>query len=206
MKKILEPLSHVPGVRRAMLISNDGVPIVSVSNRADREQGEESAGWVDSSEDANAFAGLAISWVAEVQRSVDPMSWNSPGRLVLRAARGSLVLLCSERAMLAVELERGMAPEELRLPMEAALARMQRTLRRTSKAAASGESPEIQGIFPGQATAEADGELSTTQVEEHVSVENTGMANEEMRGASLGNESDCATGTERNETTGNEVP
>ncbi|MCB9915841.1 MAG: roadblock/LC7 domain-containing protein [Planctomycetes bacterium] len=165
MKKILDPLICVPGVRRAMLIAHDGVPILYANSHEARGDGEEGSAWHDSADDVNAFAGLVAGWLAEVQRTVDPMSWNAPTRLVLQAARGTLVLLVCERAMLSVELERGALPEELRLPMEAALARLQRTLRRDHRGAVDSE--EIPGIHPGRTASAVDAEGPGAEAEVH---------------------------------------
>lgn len=138
MKRVLDPLAQVPGVRRAMLISRDGVPITYLTN-ADELGRVDPRPWADSSEDVSAFAGMAASLLAEVERSVDPLSWNAPQRIVMRAARGTLILLRTERATLTVELVRGMAPEELRLPMESVVARLNRVMVRdqSSNTAAS---------------------------------------------------------------------
>lgn len=158
MKQVLEPLVRVTGVRRAMMIATDGVPIVCSRTEHGAAAPESGTTWHDSADDVNAFAGLAAGWLAEVHRAVDPMSWAAPERLVLRAARGTLILLASDRVLLSVELERGASPEELRLPMEAALARLQRTLRRGERSVAADSEPEIPGIFPGQAGPPVDGD------------------------------------------------
>lgn len=130
MKRVLDPLAHVPGIRRAVLISKDGVPITHIlSAQAGERSGEVHR---DTADDLSAFAGMATGLLTEVHRSVDPMSWEDPERLVLRGARGTLVLHVTERVTLAVELERGMAPEELRLPMESVLDRLRRSLARKS--------------------------------------------------------------------------
>jgi predicted regulator of Ras-like GTPase activity (Roadblock/LC7/MglB family) len=115
-----------------------------------------------SSDDVDALSALASSWIAEVSRAVAPMSWQVPQRLVLRAARGTLVVVQAPRALLLVVLEGGMRPEELRLPMGIAIARMERHLRAIeprgsegSRAAAAAGPP---GIFPSKhvATKTAD--------------------------------------------------
>jgi len=129
VKKVLDPLKQVPGVRRAMLISRDGVPITYLAN-SDQLGRVDPRPWTDSSEDSSAFAGMATGLLKEIERSVDPLSWEPPQRVVLRSARGTLILLRTERATLTVELVRGMAPEELRLPMESVVARLQRALAR----------------------------------------------------------------------------
>ena len=171
MKHILDPLAGVPGVRRAMLFSPDGVPIVSTSLRRSGAGDEQARDWVDSAEDSNAFTALAAGWLTEIRRSVDPISWDAPQRVVLEASRGTLILLLTERAILSVELDRGMAPEELRLPMEASVARLHRILHRdvagSAPAARSTKNEEPPGIFPaGEGTpAEGQGTKDTTRHE-----------------------------------------
>ncbi len=160
MKKALEPLTAIPGVRRAMFFSHEGVPIVTVEAPRRPPAGDaEMHQWVDSAEDQSAFAGLAAGWLNEIRRTVDPLSWEAPARIVLQASRGTLILLVLERAILSVELERGVAPEELRLPMEAAEARFYRHLRRKGPevAVAEAENEQPQGIFPGGEGTPADG-------------------------------------------------
>lgn len=162
MKHILDPLSGVPGIRRAMLFSPDGVPIVSMSRRVAGGGGGQERDWVDSAEDTNAFTALAAGWLTEIRRSVDPLSWDAPRRVVLEASRGTLVLLLTKRATLSVELDRGMTPEELRLPMEAAVARLGRHMQRDDDkrvpVMSSAENEKPPGIFPGHEGAPADGQ------------------------------------------------
>jgi predicted regulator of Ras-like GTPase activity (Roadblock/LC7/MglB family) len=134
VREVLEPLARVPGVRCAVMVSADGVPI-AVQGRAAGQPGDDQGNGVGTSaEDVNAFAGLAAGWLNEIRRSVDPLTWDPPQRVVLRSTRGTLILLSTRGAVLAVVLDRGMAPEELRLPMEAASARLMRLLRRSELA------------------------------------------------------------------------
>lgn len=154
MKEILEPLARVSGVRVAMLASPDGVPI-AVRGRvpADDEQADSPA-FGDSAEDLNALAGLAAGWFSDLGRSVSPLAWNSPRRVVLQATRGTMVLLEAKDAVLLVLLQCGTSAEELRLPMEAALKRMQRVLRgmgrEQSARPAEEQHSEPKGLFPGR--------------------------------------------------------
>lgn len=153
MKKVLDPLRAIPGVRRAMLFSHEGVPMVTAQAPRKTSPGDgEMHQWTDSADDESAFAGLAAGWLNEIRRTVDPLSWEAPMRIVLQASRGTLILLVLERAVLSVELERGAVPEEVRLPMEATEARFHRLLRRKGpeqKAAINSKSEQPQGIFPG---------------------------------------------------------
>jgi len=151
VKQVLEPLAAIPGVRRVMLYSHEGVPIVAVeASRKPAHADGERQGWADSAEDRSAFAGLAVGWLNEIRRTVDPLSWEAPTRVVLQASRGTLVLLVLERAVLSVELDRGVAHEDLRLPMEAAEARFHRhLLRKGREGATPTATEEPRGIFPG---------------------------------------------------------
>jgi predicted regulator of Ras-like GTPase activity (Roadblock/LC7/MglB family) len=142
MKNVLDPLARIPGVRLAALVSPDGVPIDVRSSAPMKNAGgaarrddkdPKSAGDRDASEvgaeDLNALSALASSWIAEVSRAVAPLSWDVPKRLVLQAARGTLVVVQAPRALLLVVLDSGTSPDELRLPMGVAIARMERHLR-----------------------------------------------------------------------------
>lgn len=152
MKQILDPLAVVPGVRRVMLFSHEGVPIATVEAKGEKGGRDgESRTWSDSAEDSSAFAGLAAGWMSEVGRAIDPLSWSAPPRIVLEASRGTLILLVLERAILSVEIERGVAPEELRLSMEAAAARFHRLQRREEPVERSALESEHEppGIRPG---------------------------------------------------------
>ena len=153
MKEVLVPLARIPGIRVAMLCSEDGVPI-AVRGRISREQdaGGNSPAFGDSAEDLNALAALAAGWIGELTRSIAPLSWESPRRVALTATRGTMIVLHGPGAFLLVLLESGVHPEELRLPMEAAINRMQRVLRgmgRDSVPGSAEEEHEPSGIFPG---------------------------------------------------------
>lgn len=165
MKNVLDPLARIPGVRLAALVSPDGVPIdvrsstpMKNAGAAPRRDGKdakpaESRDANDlGAEDLNALSALASSWISEVSRAVAPLSWDVPKRLVLQAARGTLVVVQAPRALLLVVLEGGTSPEELRLPMGVAIARMERHLRAIepkSSTATAGESTRDEGQPPG---------------------------------------------------------
>ena len=142
MKQILEPIACIASVRAAALITIDGVPIC-VYNAPSRSNGAQpSAKRNDANEpaestesdgvdEAQALAALAASWVSEVARAAAPLSWPEPQRFVLRAARGTLVITQAPGALLVVVLQGGALSEELRLPMEIVVSRLQRHLRST---------------------------------------------------------------------------
>ena len=150
MKSVLVPLASVPGVRMAMLSLPDGVPIAWACGSRSHEAADEEPG---------ALAALGAGWVAEIARAVAPLAWSTPGRIVLRASRGSIVLMEAPGALLLAVLEEGMAPEDVRIPMEAALARLSRgrrtPLRQTWSPGADKE--QVPGIFPAPTPAPASG-------------------------------------------------
>jgi predicted regulator of Ras-like GTPase activity (Roadblock/LC7/MglB family) len=142
MREVLDPLAHIPGVRLAALVSPDGVPIATA--RATRNTGEATA-TIDQDEQLNSYAALAAGWLAEVTRSALHQSWDVPTRAVLRATQGTLVLHHAPAAIVFAVLERGVPYEELRVPIDGAIARMQRMLRRAT--------PEPRPPLPSQAAA-----------------------------------------------------
>jgi len=157
MKNSIAPLAALPGVTLAMLVSQDGVPVVV---RGDHRKDSTDTLRDAHLEDADALAGLAAGWIADLTRASAPISWNAPRYLVLRAARGSLLAMQVPRALLVVVLGSGMRPEDFRLAMESAAARVERSQRpgahrnempsdpRSEGAEASNTEPV--GIFPGR--------------------------------------------------------
>jgi predicted regulator of Ras-like GTPase activity (Roadblock/LC7/MglB family) len=119
VNEVLDPLVRIPGVRCAVLATVDGVPIAS--------RGEvESAPSADGGE---ALSGLVAGWLGSLAPSLGLLSWDLPQRVVLRASRGTLVVRRAPTAILLVVLEPGTSADELRLPLEAALTRLQRVAR-----------------------------------------------------------------------------
>jgi predicted regulator of Ras-like GTPase activity (Roadblock/LC7/MglB family) len=109
----LEPLARLPGVEFVLLISHDGVPIAHVHRAADPIHEE-------------SLAALAAAWLNDIGAAVAPLGWHAPVRACLRGARGTLVLRRSESACLVVCLGRETSPEDVRLPMDGILARIER--------------------------------------------------------------------------------
>jgi len=122
--EVLEPLVAIPGVRLAVLVSSDGVPVV-LRTPAPIE-GERTS----LEENTDSLSGLAAAWLGSVTASLAPLSWNAPARVVLRAARGTIVMAHAPGATLMVLLEPGATADALRLPMEGTVARLERMLRR----------------------------------------------------------------------------
>lgn len=180
MKQVLEPIARMPGVRLAMLVTPDGVPITVQGERRRTPDGTRQNGpdrrqkdnGVDSADDVHALAALGTGWMSEVTRAVAPLSWAVPQRLVLRAARGTLIAMQAPGALLLVVLDSGMRAEDLRLPMEGAVARMQRHLRtigqrttlQNQTVAGAGVEPELDtqpSILPAHVEARVAGEVPT---------------------------------------------
>ena len=125
MIEVLAPLARVAGVRVAVLVSQDGIPVFVRGRAVTAEAGAPQA----AEDDPASIAALAIGWLSAVTRSIAPLSFDAPARAVLRADRGTIVLLAAPGSVLMVALERGASPDDLRLPMDGAVARMQRLLR-----------------------------------------------------------------------------
>lgn len=127
MKQVLEPLSAIPGVRIAVLVTSDGVPVVVRGRASERHTTSEIEHGADS------LAALAAGWLNALTRAVAPLSWTPPERVVLRATRGTIVMVQAPGSVLLALLEGGARPEDLRLPMKGAVARIQRLLRRSGQ-------------------------------------------------------------------------
>ena len=156
MNEVLEPLLRVPGVRLVALVSQDGVPIAAPG--ASRANGGSDC--AEAWRDASVLSALAASWMDELARSVGMISWEFPQRAVLRAARGTLLMMPTAGAVLVVVLERGTGADTLWLPMEGVAARIQRRLRALGGGAAEMEHEEVSdvrsvGAEPVDASSEA---------------------------------------------------
>ena len=132
MKEVLAPLSAQPGVRIAVLVTADGVPVVVRGRASDSRPGDEFV------ERAESLAALAAGWLNGLSRAVAPLSWNPPERVVLKATRGTIVMVQAPGSVLLALIDEGARPEDLRLPMQGAVARIQRILRRNKEESASG--------------------------------------------------------------------
>lgn len=144
----LEPLARLPGVEFVLLISHDGVPIAHVHGSADANHEE-------------SLAALAAAWLNDIGQAVAPLGWHAPERACLRGARGTLVVRRSESACLVVCLGRETSPEDVRLSMDGALARIERARHGRTNAASQSAAPSSQPPAPipyrqGSASAEED--------------------------------------------------
>ena len=162
MIAMLEPLAELPGVELVMLVTHDGVP-VAVPGRAAKDGGPEGGNLVLGKEDG--IAACAAGWLTELSHAVAPLSWGDPGRVVLRCARGVLVMRRARSAVLMVLLSRGLSPEDVRLSMDGTVARIERSLRgmgRESTTAGAGspagesKQPPIHSDPPGPIPSRTD--------------------------------------------------
>ena len=154
MKQVIEPLARIPGVRVALLVSHDGVPVVVRGN------GGEDGGVDLTAQSGESLAALAAGWLNGLTRSLAPQSWDAPQRVVLRAARGTLIMLAAHGAVLLVQLARGARSEALRLPMESAVARMHRFLRESRPQGATEAAEQVASALPSRS--EVKGPTLTT--------------------------------------------
>lgn len=147
----LQPLTELAGVQLVMFVSEDGVPIAVPGNRSDQGPGAPGpldatgpGGIVDDSKDlgrVDAIAAVATGWMREIRDGLGQASLREPQRIVLRGARGALVMQRARGAVLLLLLSRGLTPEDVRLPMDATVARLNRKQR------AGGESTHSASLF-----------------------------------------------------------
>ena len=125
----LQPLTQLPGVRLVMFVTEDGVPIAVPGRDAQDEDGLQLAGDGNGHDlgREDAIAAVATGWMHEIRAAVGQASWHEPNRIVLRGLRGTLVMQRARGAVLLLLLSRGLAPEEVRLPMDATVARLNRS-------------------------------------------------------------------------------
>jgi predicted regulator of Ras-like GTPase activity (Roadblock/LC7/MglB family) len=135
--QVLQPLAALPGVEYVMLVSYDGVPIAHLGGTSEGEREQ-------------SLAALATAWLNDVSMAVAPLTWSTPERVCLRAARGTLLLRRTDSAFLVVLLGREVSPENLRLPMDGVMARLERarTSRTSSSSSPDGVSTQPTGPIP----------------------------------------------------------
>jgi predicted regulator of Ras-like GTPase activity (Roadblock/LC7/MglB family) len=148
----LESLSRLPGVEFVLLISHDGVPIAHARGTSESSHEE-------------SLAALAASWLNDLGHAVAPLGWHAPERACLRGARGTLVLRRSESACLVVCLGRETSPEDVRLPMDGTLARIERARHGRSSAASALATPQATSQPP---TTEPEGPIPSRHGPESV--------------------------------------
>jgi predicted regulator of Ras-like GTPase activity (Roadblock/LC7/MglB family) len=122
-----------------MLVTEDGVPVavpgVALGDLAD-PSGARKARETRSPIREDALAAIATGWLGELGQAVAPLSWDAPDRVVLEAARGTIVMQRVHSAVLIVLLARGVEPEDVRLSMYGTVARIERSIRSLADGAA----------------------------------------------------------------------
>ena len=135
MHDVLHPLTLLPGVRLAAVISGDGVPVCVLERSS--SGADEFVDCTTSSQpslegqriDPASLVALAASWVDDLMRAGGQIAWEVPKRFVLVASQGTLVVQQGPNAHVMVVLETIVAPEDFVLPLEAAVERLHRLLR-----------------------------------------------------------------------------
>lgn len=122
----IQVLADQPGVDLVMLLSDVGVPIATVRGSARHDGSGENDPELAGKDDA--LAAMAAGWLNDLRLAVGPLSWEEPTRIVMRCARGVLVMRRTRGAVLLVRLVRGLSPEDVRLPMEGVVKRIERSL------------------------------------------------------------------------------
>jgi len=154
MMQALKPLSAQPGVELVMLATVDGVPIASCGMLSDEAcQGAAAEDRRVGNDDA--LAAMALAWLGELQCSTSPLGWGDAERVLLRCARGSLILQRCRGAVLVIQLAPGVSSEDIRLPMAGAVARIERSSQSKSQAA-SPANIDPPGALPSSGKAASD--------------------------------------------------
>ena len=148
MRELLEPLTRLPGVRQVAAVSTDGVPLI-VLERAGRngefaERSQQEGPKLSGQRiDPLSFGALAAGWSEELARAVAPLSWDAPWRLAMIASQGTLVIQQGPGAMVLIVLEPGTPPDTLSIPLDGAVARMERLLKSLGRHADNAEAPSL---------------------------------------------------------------
>ena len=132
MMEALEPLARVPGVRLAALVTDDGVPVAvpGWGRGAGKAEKTGTRGMrADMVDEVDGLAAVAVGWLDELAGAGAALTWGAPDRVIMRAARGTLILLRTSGAVLVTVVEAGLDPDDMKLPMDGVAARIQRMLR-----------------------------------------------------------------------------
>jgi len=141
-----------------MLSTVDGVPIASCGPRSDSARSLSHSNEVSAGND-DSLAAMALNWLGELQSSTSPLGWGESERVLLRCARGSLLMQRCRGAVLVVMLARGVSSDDIRLPMAGAVARIERS-NRSSAQAPTPVQPNPAGALPSKRVDEPANELS----------------------------------------------
>lgn len=160
----LEPLTGFPGVRLVALVTEDGVPIAAPGREIDAE-GNEVGDRSRSNEEA--LAALTTGWVGEISWAVASMSWEPPVRVVLRAARGTLLMRRARGAWIVVVIAAGLRSEDVMLSMDGTAARIERMLRGMGGEKSHGGAPAAEPPAPLPSARAAEDSLNPGREQEN---------------------------------------
>jgi len=155
VNEVLDPLLQIPGVRCVVLGTPDGVPIASGGDAGLSPTAEADGSRAGADE---ALCGLVAGWLMSLAPSLGLVAWDLPQRLVLRAARGTIAVRRTQTVLLIALLDPGAHAEDLRLPMEGAIARLNRIVRRGRTAAPPPALP-VRDSLKGPASENADNDV-----------------------------------------------
>jgi len=153
---VLGPLTRLAGVRHVSVVSNDGVPLAVLerSGRGGefvaRSTGDETK-LAGRRIDPASFGALAAGWADEVTRAIAPLSWDTPWRIALVATQGTLIVQQGPGAFVLVVVEPGTPPDSLAIPLDGAVARMERLLKSLGRHADTNEAPSLVGDTASEA-------------------------------------------------------
>lgn len=140
----LEPLTRLSGVRFVALVTEDGVPI-PVGTAMSR------AG------EADRLAAVSQQFLSELVQATAPLTWGAPQWARIASERGGLALLRVRGGALMLLYGPEADPAALKLPMQAAAQRVEKSLDRLGRA------PSLEGPAPALPnTADSDGSPSVT--------------------------------------------
>lgn len=122
MIEILEPISSIPGVRMAGLVTHDGVPIVAPGTPSDEPS------TMNATVDIEALSAIAVQYFDEISRLTGELTWERPSSAVVRGARGTLMVRTIRGGVLLALLDSGVGADQLKLPMDGAAMRIARLL------------------------------------------------------------------------------
>jgi predicted regulator of Ras-like GTPase activity (Roadblock/LC7/MglB family) len=122
MIEILEPISSIPGVRMAGLVTSDGVPIVAPGASIDEPS------TLNATVDIEAMSAIAVQYFDELSRLTGELTWDRPSSAVVRGARGTLMVRTIRGGVLLALLDSGVGVDQLKLPMDSAAMRIARLL------------------------------------------------------------------------------
>ena len=154
----LRTLANRPGVEHVMLLSDDGVPIAALGGASARAEEDSMQPQFGKDE---ALAAITAGWLCDLRLAVGPLSWEEPARIVMRCARGVVVMRRTRGAVLMVRLARGLSPEDVRLTMEGVVKRIERSLSGMGRGSGVSSGPATSDLGLAQPNTQPPGPIPT---------------------------------------------